>query len=181
MMCGTTKGDEIRAYFLAREQQAIAFERQPPQVKNPANQLIIDAVVRIDTLEQEQHQQRDMILAQQQALIASQTKAIEALEHAVHAEKTAELALEDAHRMTIEEFILKNGLFRQFPPSIWPSIAAWLKPFCRTYNLKIEKTPTPGKHWPDELSYPIRALAAWLEYETHKPRQIHLVTPDHGA
>ena len=34
-----------------------------------------------------------------------------------------------------------------------------------------------GKHWLDEWSYPIRALAAWLEYETHKPSQIALVSP----
>lgn len=97
---------------------------------------------------------------------------------AVRAETKADLALEDAHRMTVEEFVLKNGLLHQFPPTTWPSIATWLKRFCDDYGMKIEKQPTPGKYWRDENNYLIRALGRWLDYETRRPKQIRLVQPD---
>lgn len=154
MMSGGEQGDTVRAYFLAREQQAIASE-QHPQVKNPANQILIDTVIRLDAVEQR------ALIAEQRALVA---------------ETKADLALEDAHRMTLEEFVLKNGLVRQFPASHFSTYTNWLRTFCRSYGLTIHKAPVYGKSWDEENSYPLAALAAWLRYETKKPQQVRLVT-----
>jgi hypothetical protein len=166
MMSGGKKGDEVRAYFLAREQQAIALEKQvtAPQVKNPAHQILIDTVVRLDAVEQ---------------------RAQEAERRALVAETKADLALQDAHRMTLEDFILKNGLLRQFPAAQWPTHTAWLKTFCQGWGLSIQKVPVYGKAWDHENGYPLSALGAWLRQATTQPRQGQLTVltkePPHGA
>lgn len=93
MMSGGKRGDEVRAYFIAREQQAIALEKQAnfPQVKNPSNQMLIESIIRIDALEQAQ-------LAQQAELIATQQKVIEGFLLAQQAHAKAEEAEASAER-----------------------------------------------------------------------------------
>ena len=146
-----------------------------PQVKNPAHQLMIDMVVRMD----EQEERLKILAAQHQdqmaLTIANQQQTIDALERAVRAEGKADLALEDAHRMTVEEFVLKNGLVRQFPPPRWKTIATWLGTFCEQWSLHVPKAPVVGKPWNEENAYPLQAFAAWLRMEQHKPQQVRLV------
>ena len=155
MMSGGEQGDKIRAYFLAREQQAIALEQQlHPQVKNPAHQLLIDTIVRLDEVEQRAQ------AAEQRALVA---------------ETKADLALEDSHRMTLEEFICKNGLLRQFPRTQFATYARWLGQLCDEYGLPVPKSPVYGQSWDSEKAYPLSALTAWLRHEQRKPQQVRLV------
>lgn len=129
-------------------------------------------LVAIEAAQRESQQQR---LEDQTALIVSQQQAIDALQLATGANTKSDLALEDAHRMTLEEFVLKTGLVRQFPPSQYATYTTWLRTFCRSYGLMIHKAPVYGKSWDEENSYPLAALAAWLRYETKKPQQVHLV------
>lgn len=109
--------------------------------------------------------------AAQARFLAEQAQA-----QAARAETKADLALEDAKRMTIEQFVLKNGLLRQFPVAQWRGMATWLTRFCQEWALTIQKEPVPGKLWADENSYPLDAFGAWWRHEQQKARQIHLVT-----
>lgn len=177
MMSGGKRGDEVRLYFIAREQQAIAMERQHSsvQVKNPANQMLIESIVRIDTLEQAQEAQQAILIAQQAAIIAAQQKALDGFLLAERAEAKADIALEDIHRMTVEEYVIKNGLQRQYPPPSYPRIAAWLGHFCEQWGLDVRKAPVLGKPWDNENAYPLQAVAAFHRYELKRPKQITLV------
>lgn len=154
MMARSEKGEEARQYFLACERAAQGQASTVPKVRDPAIQMLIDMAVQLD----------------EARAIANEAKQVAAV-----ACTKADLALEDAHRMTLEEFVLKNGLVRQFPPTQYPQYAHWLTTFCRSYGLAIQKAPVYGKSWNDENAYPLAALAAWLRHETTRPRQVHLV------
>jgi anti-repressor protein len=173
MMSGGKRGDEVRNYFLAREQQAINLERQAhlPQVKNPAHQLLIDTVVRLDEVEQR------AIAAEQRALSA-EAKIAHVDTKADLAKTTADLALEDAHTMTLENYITKNGLLRQFPRGQWTRYAKWLANFCLAMGLHVHKVSVYGKAWGEENAYPLAALHAWERQEIYQPRQVRLLRPD---
>ncbi len=80
--------------------------------------------------------------------------------------------------MTIEQFVLKNGLLRQFPVGSWKAMAQWLLHFCQQYGLVVRKDPVPGKLWDDENTYPLDAFGAWWRQEQQRARQIHLVPRD---
>lgn len=156
MMTRTTKGREIRHYFRqARdERDMMRAGHALPHVKNPAHQMLIDTIVRLDEVEQ---------------------RALQAEERATRAETKADMALDETRRMTLEEFVLINGLLRQFPLTRLASYSSWLKDWCTQYNQRIDKAPVLGKSWDKELAYPIQALAAWLRYEQKRPQQITLV------
>lgn len=154
MMSRTTKGREIREYFLDLEEQHQPHATHIPQVRDPAIQMLIDMAVHLDE---------------------ARTIAAEAKQLAAVAETNAAMALADAHRMTVEEFLLKNGLYRQFPPPESLRISNWLRDFCDQYGLAFPKAPVYGKPWDNENSYPLQALAAWLRYEQKRPRQVALV------
>jgi hypothetical protein len=109
--------------------------------------------------------------ARDKALIETQAKAIEAFMTAQHADTTANLALEDAHRMTIEEWVMHNGMLQQFPLTTWKAMSDWLRPFCLEHGLKIEKAAVPGKMWPEENTYPLVAFGAWLRHQHRRQRQ----------
>lgn len=162
----TAKGKEARLYFLACE-KAAQESHAIPQVKNPAHQILIDTVVRLDAVEQR-------AIAAEQRAIEADKRAIEAEASANRANTKSDLALEDAHRMTLEQFILKNGLVRQFPQTQYRTYVKWLKDFCAAYGLKIMPEPVYGKSWDHELAYPLAALGAWLNYETKRPKQEYL-------
>lgn len=112
-------------------------------------------------------------VAAQARILAEQATA-----QASRAEAKADLAIEDGKRMTIEEFVLKNGLLRQLPVSEWRSMAVWLTHFCHAHNLAIQKQPVPGKLWPDENSYPLAAFGAWRQAYQQRWHQIPLVEED---
>ena len=120
----------ISPAFQLRVNQAFLdarYQHAPiPQVKNPANQLMIDTIVRLDAVEQ---------------------RAFEAERRALVAETKADLALADAHRMTVDEFVIKTGLLRQFPPESHARLGKWLARFCLDYGLEVQKAPCVGKSW----------------------------------
>lgn len=102
-------------------------------------------------------------------------KAHEAEIRAVRAETKADMALDEAHRMTIEEFITKNGLLGKWPYSEHKQIAGWLRKFCESYGLPTWKVAVYGKPWKDEIAYPLQACAAWLRMALQAPRQLQIV------
>ena len=161
MFSGSKKGHEIREYFLDCEKR---LHEQPVT----RGDLLVQMAEAYRRIEAEQAAQKD-------ALIAAQYQTIEALKTSQRAEHKSDMALDEAHRMTLEEFILKNGLIRQFPYSKHQEYARWLGDFCFQYDLKTPKAPVLGKSWDEEKQYPLQALAAWLRHEQRKPQQIHLV------
>jgi hypothetical protein len=127
------------------------------------NQVMIETVVRVDTLEYETAELRKENARLSADLARVDTK--------------ADMALEDAHRFTLEEFILRNGLFHQFPRSHFRTYAAWLGTFCLDHGLSVPHVPVYGQPWPTEKGYPLSALTAWLRYEQQKPKQVGLLHP----
>lgn len=113
--------------------------------------------------------------ARERALIAAQQKIIESFLMAERAETKADVALEDAHRMTVEDYVLKNGLTRQYRPSEYKRIANWLRDWCQQYAIDVPKAPVVGKPWDGENAYPLQAFAAFGRYEQKRPKQITLV------
>lgn len=113
---------------------------------------------------------------------AAQAEATQARIEAARAEGKANMALAEARVMTLEEFVLSNGLLRQLPPPNWQSYAHWLREFCQVHGLSIRKDPVPGRAWAGENAYPITALGALVRYEQTRPRQVALVHPSrHGV
>jgi phage anti-repressor protein len=169
----TKKGKEARLYFLDCERRA--EERIPPMTHG-------DLLVQMAEAYRLQ-EQRVLVLekahqAQQEQRIEDQAALISLLQHAQRAETKADLAIEDLHRMTVQEFILKNGLCRQFHPPSYGGIGKWLTDYSQRYGLRVRKAPVVGKPWDDENSYELQALGAWLDYEQRRPRQITLVKED---
>ena len=157
MMSGGEKGDTVREYFLDCERQAQAVTL--PVMHDPALQAIMHLVTDLDATKH------------QLALVGS---------HVVRAEVKADMALDEARCMTLEEFVVKNGLLRQFPESQWPAMAKWLGHFCQQYGLATPKVSVPGKSWDEEKAYPLQALAALQRHELKKPRQVALVMGPNG-
>ena len=158
----TSKGKEARKYFLECERQVTGSHKILDPVEKYPELIAI----------------RELLLATAEA----RDQAAEALRvadiadaRAVRAETKADMALTDAHRMTLEEFVIKNGLLRQFPESRWTLYAKWLGHFCQQYGLATLKVSVVGKAWREEKAYPLEALAALQRYELHKPRQVTLV------
>lgn len=161
MLTRTTKGREVREYFRkSRDERDALVSKSLPQVKNPAHQLLIDTVVRLDEVEQR-------ALCAERAAQAADLRA-------ERAEGKADMLL-DAHRMTVQEFVLKNGLLHQFPETQWSAISRWIRTFCEQYSLAFVPVPVVGQRWTDENNYPIQAIMAWLRHEQRKPQQITLV------
>jgi prophage antirepressor-like protein len=136
---------------------------QVPQVKNPVHQLMIDTVIRLDEVEQR--------------AIAAEERAIRAEARIAAVDTKADLALEDAHTMSLEDYIMKNGLLRQFPQTQWSRYATWLVNFCLATGMHVSKIPVYGKQWSEENVYPLGALHAWKRQEVSPPRQVHLLRP----
>jgi prophage antirepressor-like protein len=121
---------------------------------------------------------RELVTATAEAQLMAERaeeKAHAAEVRAQRAEDKADIAIEDLHRMTIQEFVLKNGLHRQFPPSSYGRISAWLGNYSQRYGLRVRKAPVVGKPWDDENSFELQAFGAFLDYEQKRPRQITLV------
>jgi len=131
-----------------------------PQVQNPILQTLIDNMIQLDRTEQ---------LARQ------------AEKAARRAEDKADMALAEIRVMTLEDFVLSNGLLRQLPRVQWPIYVAWLKDFCQAYTLVVRKDPVPGRPWEMENVYPITALGALLRHEQTRPRQVDLLRLHEGS
>jgi len=142
-----------------------------PQVINPALQALIDVVVRQDKLEQELLALQERDRQRDKMLIAQQSEIIRSLQQSQRAEEKASMALDDAHLMTIEEFIVGQKLVHQFPPNTWAQAGKWLSKFCSEWNLRSMPKPTPWKQWQSEQAYPTQALSAWLRDQIRKGGQ----------
>ena len=155
----TKKGKEARQYFLECERRAVALPdpvERYPELRAIRELLIVTAEARDEA-----------------ALARQEAQAAEA--RAIRAEGKADMALADAHHMTISDFILANGLHRQFPESQYQRIAKWLGEFCDQWGLPTYPDPVVAKPWPTEKSYPLQAFATWLRMEQRKPHQVTLV------
>jgi phage anti-repressor protein len=190
MMSGGRKGDEVRAYFIAREQQAIALEKQAnfPQVKNPSNQLLIEAVVRIDALEQEQQAQRDALVAQQAELIATQQKVIEGflLAEQAHAKaEEAEASAERAHDardfFTVAEYMQYEYSEQKIAKREYKAISDHLQAYCLNKGKAFRRIPVGGKPWSEEYAYHRSiydaALPGWL-HRRYAQENLTVLYPD---
>ena len=161
--------DVLDAYFT----KGVAVNPRGTEVTGPWDTLaqMVESgrrqALEIHALKEEQDRQKD-------GLIASQQKAIEALQQASLANNKADIALEEVHRTTVEVFILGNKLLPQFPMSEWGRIGAWLGNWCSMYNMEVLPVPVVGKPWGTENSYPLPAFAAWLRMEQRKPHQVSL-------
>lgn len=140
-----------------------SFQHSPlPQVKNPAHQMLIETIVRLDEVEQ-------------RALYAEQAAHTAEL-RATRAESKADIIL-GRYRMTIEQFVGAQGLLHQIPHSTFGAAARWLGDYCLQQNWDAPELPVDGRRWPTEKSYPIEALMRYVEYLRKRPQQITLVRP----
>ena len=150
MLSNTAKGIEVREYFLACEKQLQQTPRTP-QVKSRANQMLIDAIVRLDEVEQH-------------ALQAEQV-AHQAERAALAAERTAHLALAGQQWLSIRQYVVLHGLARQMPPALARDYGRWLTGLCRERGLPVYVLQST-EDW-QEHTYPHAVLqdtcAAWLK------------------
>jgi phage anti-repressor protein len=162
MMTRTAQGRKIREYFRdARDQRDAAAMTDDPVERYPQLRAIRELVTATATA--------------QWTAERAEERAQAAEVRAVRAETKADLALEDARYLAVEEFVMKNGLIHQYPESCWRSMSNWLKHFCEDYGLEIRKTSVYGKKWNDENTYPWQAFSAFLRYDRKRPHQISLV------
>jgi len=118
----------------------------PPQVKNPAHQLLIDTVVRLDAVEQ---------------------RALEAEHRAEEANANARRALETQLFFTIAEYVYINHLQKQIPESAYKACSDHLRAYCLDHGIPFRKAAVGGKRWEDEYSFHTNvyteALPGWLK------------------
>ena len=139
MLSNTAKGIEVREYFLACEKQLQQLQQAPrtPQVKSRANQMIIDAIVRLDEVEQ----------------VAEEARA------------AAHLALQGQQWLSIRQYVVLHDLARQMPLAVQRDYGRWLTGLCRERGLPVYVMQST-EDW-QEHTYPATVLqdtcAAWLK------------------
>lgn len=176
----TDAARKVKAYLLERERRARIDDKMVEATGQTVGQLekghgivardvrtqvAIDMLLRLEEAEQQLEAQKDMI-------IATQRQAIDAIRKAEDADKKSTMAIEDGRWMTIEEFVLSNGLLRQFPRNRWQAAAKWLAEWGHRHGIASNKSNTPWKTWKQENTYHVSGLMAWIDYETHKPVQL---------
>lgn len=128
--------DVNQAFLDSRRQDATM-----PALHNPSTQVAIDTLYRIDAVEYELGQAR---------------------EARIRIEAKTDMLI-DEQRMTLEAFVLKNGLLRQCPRSAWKAGGKWCSEFCVLYNIAARAVKVHGKAWQTEQAYPPEALMAWVD------------------
>jgi hypothetical protein len=154
----TKKGKEARQYFIACEEELQKIQHATSN----------------DALLERYPELKAIALAREEARLAHE-KAEEARLQAAKAEAKADMALAEHSRMTIEEFVTRNGLMHQIPPHTWSQAAKWLGEFCGYWQLDCKKRPTPWQRWPDEWEYHVSALMAYTRQAERQAGQIALV------
>jgi hypothetical protein len=91
------------------------------------------------------------------------------------------MALADARTMTLEEFVLSNGLLRQMPEAQWPAYARWLTDVCLARGHDVTKGQVLGKRWQLENVYPLQALCALKHHVQTRPQQLAIVRTGEGV
>lgn len=134
-----------------------------PVVKNPSNQLMIDAVIRIDALEQAQLAQREALIAHQAMMIESQAKSIEALQLAAHAESKADTAMAQQQWLTIREYVYLHQIKpREFPETDWPHFGRYLTGYCQEHAIPVRTQGVGDRHYGAEHAYHVEVMAKLL-------------------
>ena len=177
MMSSKEKGHAVRQWFIDKEKALRDMQQTLPRLKNPTNQLLLEAVVRIDALEVEQAAQRDALIEQQSILLEQQAKMIEAFKKAQQAQDTAALALAEMHYLRVEEYVMKTGNIRQYPEAMWGAMGRWLTTYSNYYNLPIRSMPVVGKRWKEENAYQLTAFAAMDRARPFWPTQGDFLDP----
>lgn len=169
---------KVNQAFLDMKEGRLIPASTTPVVHDPALKMLIDMALKLDESRHEVACIKEEQFRHTQALVAQQQQTIEALSVSHRAESKADMALEEAHRMTLEDFVLRHGNLRQFPYNKHAEYARWLGGFCQAHGFVVIKVDVVDRPWEAENVYPIQALAAWLRYEQKRPRQITLVRED---
>jgi prophage antirepressor-like protein len=117
-----------------------------PQVKNPANQMMIDTIVRLDAVEQR------ALAAEQQAIVANEN---------------SRRALETQPFLTIAEYVYVNKLQAQLPESAYKACSDHLRLYCLDQGIPFRRVAVGGKRWDTEYSFHVsvysEVLPGWLK------------------
>jgi prophage antirepressor-like protein len=130
-----------------------------PQVKNPAHQLLIDTVVRLDAVEQ---------------------RAIAAEQRAEQANANALRVLETQAFFTVAEYAYVNHLGHQIPEGAYRACSDHLRVYCLDRGIPFRKTSVGGKRWEEEYSFHTQvyaeALPGWLK-RRFAQQHLSVITP----
>jgi len=162
MVSGTAKGFEIREWFIARANEALknrtsALDRYP-ELK-AMTELMVGVAEARDRAAQAEAEAKAATLAAHVAQI-----------QAARADAKVE-ALADTQRMTVEHFVLANGLLQKFPYDDHRRVSDWLMEFCLQYAWEVPKVSVYGKPWTEEKAFPLPAFSAWMRHEVTRFKQ----------
>ena len=176
MMTKTKKGREVREYFRqARDDR----DAQLPATRGDILVQMAEAYRvqerRIVAIEAD-HQ------AQQNAIIASQAKAIEALQQAARAEQKADLAFDNQNFWTVAEYVQYHDLRHQCPVSAYAEASRHLSQYCRRERLNYRdpavlprRIPVGERNWETEWGFHTSIYeAAFLPWLLRRQGQGHL-------
>lgn len=129
------------------------------QVRNPANQLLIDTVIRLDEVEQR--------------AVAAEERSRRAEAQAQEAQAQAERALEAKDFYTVAEYVTFNKLEHQLYASDYRSVSEHLQAYCLEKRIPFRRIPVGGKPWETEYGYHVsvytEALPGWLTRRFAQP------------
>lgn len=171
MMSSATKGHETRLWFIQKEKELDTLKQQHIQVKNPANQLIIDAIIRLDAVEQQAEAARQEAETAQKAANA--------------ANENANRALESQLFSTVAEYVYSNKLQPQIPENAYRECSDYLRLYCMDHRIPFRSIPVGGKPWKEEYGFHsnvyVEALPGWLKRRFSQGTLHILPTPEKEA
>jgi prophage antirepressor-like protein len=143
-----------------------------PKVKNPAHQMLIDAIVRLDAVEQQAQE--------------AQAQAVRAQAQACEANATANRALEAQPFKTVAEYVFINKLERQLPETDYKACSDHLRLYCQDHNIPFRKIEVGGKRWSHEYGFHdsvyAEILSGWLKRRfAQQPLKMVPRTQDEGG
>ena len=169
MMSSATKGHEVRLYFLECEKVA-QDPTNIPRVKNPAHQMLIDTIVRLDAVEQR--------------ALAAEQHASEAQAEAHRASENAQRAMASQLFLTVAEYIYINTLQPQVPKTAYKACSDHLRLYCMDKGIPFRKIPVGGKHWEEEYAFHSSvytdALPGWLK-RRFAQSSLHILSKEEDA
>lgn len=132
MMTRTSKGRQVRDYFrqVRDDRNRLAAQRNMPSVQNPLNQALIDTICRIDRVEVEAKQAKEIALS----------------------------LYTEAQMQTVREFVYHNNLQRQLPRGQWSAFARHVTACCLDRGIPMREYTIPDQAWQKERAYPASVL-----------------------
>lgn len=116
----------IDAYFRLQQEALV------PRLHDPRMQMLMEAVIRMDALEQQLVSTKEDLISNQQATIAAQADALQAKAMALQ-------ALQDQQWVTIHQYVVQNRLEHQMPESAQRTYGTWLAGYCLERRLHVYK------------------------------------------